>query len=63
MNYAPDDIERCPAHPDALVRRELETTYYTLNQIETHKLQQRVLGYSCSVCGRILQQKAASRAE
>jgi hypothetical protein len=54
MNYAPDDLERCPDHPDALVRRIFDRTTYTLNQVETRTLHERTVGYECSECCRQL---------
>lgn len=54
MKYAPDNLEFCPEHPDARVRRVYDQTVYTLNQVETHVLSERTVGYECSACSRVL---------
>lgn len=54
MKYAPDGLERCHNHPEALVRHVFDRTVYTLNLVETHTLCDRTVKFECAECGREL---------
>lgn len=58
--YAPDDLECCPEHPTALVRREWDRTQYFWGHGEpAGRPIDRHIGYWCNECNRPLKRHTA----
>lgn len=55
MEYVPDNLERCPDHPDALVRRIFERDFYVLNgEPAGSGINDRTVRFECANCRRAL---------
>lgn len=59
MEYVPDNLERCPDHPDELVRRIFDRDFYVLNGERAGQgFNDRTVRFECAACCRVLNESA-----
>lgn len=61
MNFAPDSLERCAEHPDALVRHTTERSHFVLNGHPSGLGAFLSETYECAECGRQLREADRDR--
>lgn len=55
MRYAPDELERCPTHPNAAVRHTFDADVYAYSDGRTSSpIRTRTVRYECAECCREL---------
>lgn len=55
IEYAPDDLEHCPDHPDGRIAHVQDADFYVLNGEATKvPFRKRHVQYECAECGRVL---------
>lgn len=60
MQYVPDDLERCPEHPTALVRHTYDADFYVMNGYPAGTgFNHRTVRFECAECRRELHRAPA----
>lgn len=64
LPYAPESLERCTDHPDALVRHTYDADFYILNGERAGTgINKRTVSYECAECRRPLSIRAVLQSE